>query len=453
MNIKFYSKKSLSLTIFLVMIIAVSFAQPIVLTIDKAADYAIENSKTLKSAAIDLEIAKTKKNTAWNVVVPTVQVTGTMSRSTEVNNSMSAIMQMINPSYVPEEITESDHWVAVGGVSANLNLSFALIKAYQITVANYEAGLITWEQTVKQTKRDVKKMFYSLLLLQENLKLQQTMLENARQRMIQAQTSYKNGQVPELSYLQAQVAYENKLPGVIEMEQMVKQQFDMFCFVLGMPYGTQIALEGSIEPSFYSVNAEELINKHLYNRLDIKSFNKNLQILNDSLTATKLQIFTPALAVSYSFQPMLSDVTGEWFNSDSWRDNGSFSVTLAWNLTNMLPFSSNSVGMKETKKSIEKMELTYATVLQNAEIEIHTLVDKLEKSQAAIEAGLSSVELAQKAYNMTLTAFKNGTTEYLDVKDAESQLAQAKLGLMNERYTYMTGILDLEYAINSELVK
>ena len=188
-------------------------------------------------------------------------------------------------------------------------------------------------------------------------------------------------------------------------------------------------------------------------RLDVKSLDITKQILQKGITATKVQTFTPALALSYGFQPMINDISKNWFDTDNFTDNGSFSVTLAWNLTNMLPFTSNMVNLKESKKNLEKLEITYDTVLQNGEMEIVNLVDKLKKSQAGIEAGQYSVDLAQKAYNMTLTAFRNGTTEYLDLKDAESQLAQAKLGLMNEKFTYLSGILDLEYAINSPLLK
>ena len=51
------------------------------LTVDEAVDYALKNSKTLQSAAIDLEIKMRAKDTAWNSLVPSVQVTGTLARS------------------------------------------------------------------------------------------------------------------------------------------------------------------------------------------------------------------------------------------------------------------------------------------------------------------------------------------------------------------------------------
>ena len=447
--------------------------EKMILTVDEATNYAIKNSRTLKVSAIDVEIAKLKKDNAWNVFVPSVQISGTMSRSNEASNTSEEMKKIMEEAlkevlFMPgmpgvgssgsssdtsesSEPKEADHWKAVGHVSVSWNFSFALFEAYRTTVSNYEAGLISYEQSVKQTERDVKKMFYGMLLMQENLKLQQEMLENAKMRMEQAAISYRNGQVPELSYLQAQVTYENKRPTVLEMEQTISQQMNTFAFLLGLPYGTKLELVGTIEPEFITVDSNELVEKYLTNRLDVQGLYKNIELVTHGLTASKLQTFSPALALSYGFQPVVMDITKNWFEDENNMDNGSFSVTLAWNLTNMLPFSSNMVSLRETQKNLEKLELSVATVLQSGEMEIASLVDKLKKCESSIAAMEYNVELAEKAYNMTYEAYRVGTTEILDVRDSESQLSQAKLGLLNEKYTYLTTLLDLEYAINAKL--
>ena len=119
------------------------------------------------------------------------------------------------------------------------------------------------------------------------------MLENAKMRMEQAAISYRNGQVPELSYLQAQVTYENKRPTVLEMEQTISQQMNTFAFLLGLPYGTKLELVGTIEPEFITVDSNELVEKYLTNRLDVQGLYKNIELVTHGLTASKLQTFSP----------------------------------------------------------------------------------------------------------------------------------------------------------------
>ncbi len=439
-------------------------AETVTLTVDEAVDYALQNSKTLQSAQIDLEMKTRAKNNAWNVFVPSVQAIGVASRSNEYNDpsaSMNGIMSMIEPLYkingIPfpggattsSDPTEKDYWTALGQIDVSLNLSLALIDGIKATKANYEAGLITWEQSVKETERDIRKMFYGLLLQQESLVLQQQSLLNAEERVAQAQINYSNGFIPELSLLQTQVAYENQKPAVLKSEQGLMQQLDLFAFIIGLPLGTNIVLEGEIAPTFIDLDSNNLVDRYLQNRLDIQSFLKSRELLGIQLSATNFQTYTPALALGWGWNPIFM-MQGEFLDWEDVPDNGSLSITLAWNLTNMLPFSANRQQARDLKDNIAKMDLQYETVLQNAEMEIHNLTDNLRYSESAIEAASQSIALAQRSYDMTVDAYDQGAAELLDVRDAETQLNQAKLGEMSERYNYLSSLLDLEYALNTK---
>lgn len=421
--------------------------EPVVrLTIEQAVDYARENSKTLQSSAIDLEIKKRASSYSWNQFMPSVQVTGTMSRKNEVTPiSIPGITMPPQP-----DPTEADHWTAVGGVSVSWNFSAAMIESIRLAKRDYEAGLISWDQTLRQTELQIEKLFYGLLLQEESLKIQQDSLENARLRMEQARINYLNGLIPELSYIQAQVSYQNMKPSVMKQEQLLKQQLDMFGFLIGLPAGTKIELEGAIEPPRIELVAQDLVDISMENNPDILLLNKNLEILKLTYSMQNLQTYIPSLSLSWGFQPVVSDIQENWI--DNYTDGGSFSATLVWNLTNMLPFSANQQKAKDTKDNIRKMELSLETLKENTALNIRTQIDNLNQAWANIEAASGNITLAQKSYDMNVTSYQNGTRELLDVKDAESQLNQAKLGLINSKYEYLTGLLDLEYSLNIDLI-
>ncbi|MBQ5849111.1 MAG: TolC family protein [Treponema sp.] len=424
--------------------------EPLTLTVEDAVSYAITNSKSLKSSEIDLEIKKRAKMYSWNVFLPSLSVSGTMSRSNEYSDMMDSIKSAINPSHKPLEPAEINHWKAVGNVSAQLNFNLAMIQSMWASKANYEAGLISWEQTSKQTEMNIRKMFYALLLMEENLRIQNELLDSAKARWQQAEINYKNGLVPQLSALNAQVAYENKKPAILELTQSFKQQKDTFAFLLGIPYGREINLVGSIDTRFVKVDADELVQKYAKENLDVKALQKNIELLKISLNASRLSTFTPSLSVSYGFQPVVAQIDSDWI--DTYIDNGSFSATVVIDVMKMMPFSANMQSIKDTKQNLAKAELGLSQLLQNTEIQIHTLVDKLNKSEASIKASQMNIKLAQKAYDMTVRAYNSGTQELLDVKDSENSLSQAKLGLLNEKLNYISALLDLENAINVKLV-
>ena len=473
--------KKLSLIgLLLVSVCGLSFAtesnntktqEPLTLTVEDAVSYALTNSKSLKSSQIDLEIKKRAKMYSWNVFLPSLNVSGTMSRTTRnstYESGKSAIIQAARLSSLEQgyplpssaydtlieqagfEDTETLHWAAVGNVSAQLNFNLAMIQSMSASRANYEAGLISWEQTCKDTEINIRKMFYGLLLMEENLKIQNELMDSAKARWQQSEINYKNGLVPQLSALNAQVAYENKKPAILELTQSLKQQKDTFAFLLGIPYGREINLVGSIDTRFVKVNADELVQKYAEENLDVKALKKNIELLKISLNASRFSTFTPSLSVSYGFQPVVAQIDTNWL--DTYIDNGSFSATVVIDVMKMMPFSANMQSIKDTKQNLAKAELGLSQLLQNTEIQIHTLVDKLNKSEASIKASQMNIKLAQKAYDMTVRAYNSGTQELLDVKDSENSLNQARLGLLNEKLNYISALLDLENAINVKLV-
>ena len=78
-------------------------------------------------------------------------------------------------------------------------------------------------------------------------------------------------------------------------------------------------------------------------------------------------------------------------------------------------------------------------------------VDTLNLARAQIDAMGRNVTLAQRAYDMTMRSYRNGATELLDVRDAETSLNQAKLGQISQKFNYISALMDLEDALNTDL--
>ena len=432
---------------------AAKSAETVTLTLDEAVAYARAHSRALKSADIDLEIAKRASDNAWNVFLLDVQATGTLSRTTDISGSIEQQNLFRRLALQPPiSETESMHWAAVGNISAGVNLSLAYIGQIRAAKAGYEGGKITREQTERKTITNVKKLFFALLLQRDSLAIQRETLENARRRSVQAAVNYRNGTIPELQLLQAQVQYENQIPETEQAETSLLQQLDMFVFLLGMPSGTKLELEGSIDPSLIDMDAGDLIAKYGNSSLALRSLDNNIETLEHNLSALDFASFSPALSLNWNYQPMLRDAfDSNWFDKDNWNDNGAFSATLAWNITNMLPFSSNRQKAKDLRANLEKLKISREQLTENQKLEVRTAINTLDQAKRQIDSMQRNVVLAQRSYAMMLRSYQNGTTELLDLRDAERQLNQARLGLANQRYQYITALLNLEETLNTDL--
>ncbi len=434
----------------------------VTLTVEQAVEFAKENSKTLKSAEIDLEMKKRASQYSWNVFLPKVQASFSAARTTEVdltlNNNMIQMANGLNQisslitgrPYVPQEtIAEKEkyHWALVGEVNASLSLSLAYIGKIRAAKVDYECGKITWEQSQKQTLMNIKKLFYGLLLQQESLGVKKTTLENARQRAAQAEVNYKNGLIPELRLLNAQVTYENQKPEVESAQQSLNQAMNNFVFLIGLPVGTKIQLEGSIEPSYVDVKSDELLEKYADNSLDYQNLRGSIESLKLNLSALDLSSYTPALVLSYNYQPMKTFVSDD----SKWRDQGKFAASLVWNLTDMLPFSANRQKAADIKANLKKLELKMEILKENQKVQVMKAVDTLNQAREQIDSMGRNITLAQRAYESSARSYRNGTTELLDLRDTESQLNQAKLGQLNQKFNYISALMDLEYTLNTDL--
>jgi len=451
------------------------------LTVDEAVNYAMENSLSLKSSAIDLEIKKRGNTYSWNTFLPSASVSGTLARSNNIDQTksgfssaistmtMAGVINAHNPlvnysAPTDDEVTkaledeygslENAHWHPVGSLSLQWNFNLAMIDAIRSSKKLYEGGKITWEKTCRDTEVNIRKLFYGILMMQENLKIQQESLKNAEARWHQAEINYKNGRVPELSVLNSRVTYENMRPNILSAQQQLKQQIDMFGFLLGLPYGQQIVLEGTIDTDFIEVDADQLYQKYIEQNNEIRSLKNNIALLKIKINATCLSTYTPSLSLGWGLSPTVSNITKSWTDDTNYSEGGNFTVTLVYsNLFNMLPFSSNMQGLKDTKQQLAQAELGLQQLYQNAEMQIHNSVDNLAKCKANIQAMNNNIQLAQKAYNSTLQGYNNGQQELLDVRDSESALNQARLGLMNEKMNYITEVLELETRLNTKLTK
>lgn len=426
-------------------------------SVSEAIDAAMNNNKQLQSAEVDLKTSQRADKNSWNGFLPTVQATGTLSHANSVssttkmaNGLLSLMDSATSGGLHGYQMEEKKTWATVFGLSLSFNFNPALITNIQLAKAKLASGELTYAQARAQTQVNVEKLYWGIALQEESLKLQKATLANTKDRMDQTKALYDAGYVNELSYLQAQVGYENLKPNVDQSVRQIAEQKRQFAFLLGFDPDEEINLTSSIEKEEERLGsiaiAEDLMFNGLSRRFDISALNAQNKVLSLQQKAVKDQIYFPTIALSASFQPVMGDITNYWWDKDNWFDNGSVSMTVAWNLTNLLPWSSASQSVKDMDDAKEKIAISQQMMQDNARIEIKSLLDKINQSKDAIASSTRSIALAQQSYDMTCESYANGTSELLNVRDAENQLNQAKLGRLSNEYTYLSALIDLEYA-------
>jgi outer membrane protein TolC len=429
---------------------------------DEAVSLAIRNNLSLESSRVSSSTKKRKADTAWNVFIPTVDVgavlNGSNVRSTSSGVAAVAPIPGLSPipgldvyGMVPYSVDVPQWRFILPSVSASLNLSAALFEGMRTLKLDYESGLISYEKAKSQLERDVRKNYYNMLLLQENIGLLRENLVAAERRVEMARANYRAGLAPELTLLQAQVAAENMRPQIDQAENGFKLSKAQFAMNLGLPYNTEFELVpwGGNEV-FIPLDVQELIAQASRDKPDIQELKQNILLLESRRKATFWQLYTPTLTLSWNMNPMLwDDVNGLVNGPDNWwkGQSGGLTISLMFRLNNLLPFGSQNQGLKDLDDSLQSLRIGLAQAVQGTELEIYSTILNLEKARATVEAQKLTVDLAERTYRLTEAAYRAGLQDFLEVQNAGLELQKAKIGVLEQNYTYLQGLIDLEYAM------
>ncbi len=403
------------------------------LSLDEAVSDALRNNLQMKSSEIDLKMAEMAYKYSYNTLVPTANATAAFSRSNDAKTMLDSSKNEVSFVY---------------GISGSWTFNPAMITSIRVAYQNYNNGQISYEQAADQMKQNIRKLYFSIVLQQDALTIKEDALEIQKNRYLQAQTDYENGLIPEIAYLQTRVAYENAKPSYEEAKIGLDSSKRQLAFLLGYDINEDLNLTTPIEHSFVEVNVNDALDC-VSNRYDIRALELSGKLLKLQKEALIESTFLPSISLSASWQPTLADI--DWKGKDYWIDNGSISGAVVWNLTNLLPSSSQYKSLFDLKNSQKKFDNGKQMAYDNARMEIINLVDKLNQAKGSLVSSDGTVALAQKNYDARLVSFNEGSSDYLDLQDSENQLSQAKLGRLSNKFNYIAALIDLESATGLKL--
>lgn len=420
-----------------------------ILEVGEAVELAVEHNLMVAMERISLETKKRVKNTTWNYFIPQVSLSASLSRSNEPPQPFEI------PGVI--EIPAEEHlWNVSFGFSASLTLSASMIYGIKQTIIDYETGEITLDMAERRITRDVKKIFYNIILMQENINLMEQSIDAMKDRYEQAVNNYNNGFVSEYVMLSAQVAYENAKPGLQDMTIAYDTLLMSFKQLIGLDRHEPVTITGSIEPKVIILGKSELMDL-IEERSDIRLQKKMVQMLKN-VKALKQSMLSPAFTVMFSMDPTFQGdpFSDPWFDDieNNWAQySGRIMFMLTIPVDGFLPYSKSQVDIAGSNDAIKQAELGVIQIRQAAELEIESIYMKLEKSQKALDALKLNVGLAERAYTLAEEAYNAGSKELLEVQNSELELNRAKIEVLKEKYTYIMGLLDLEYALNISLME
>jgi multidrug efflux system outer membrane protein len=406
---------------------------PITLTLDRAVELALENSIDLQKRFIDLHNAEYAARHLWAELFPGISTSLGLRYGTPLFSGDGSRGSVENLNYT-----------ASAGLSFQLNST--LSPAMKIAELAYRARLSEYENARRVLGIGIGETFYSLLAERETLSLLAATRKLAEQQLEKSRTSFRNGLVGELGYLQSQLSAETALLDFSKAEANYADNLGKFLVLLGLEQNTPVFLEGEITITRLEADPEALIRAYLPSRPDIISQRQEIERLSLVRQQKIREGRVPSLTLGTQWQGGSSAAGG--------GIGGDFSDTLSGSLTLNIPLESWIPGTKANQTiriadtDVEKARLNLKNTENEAMTAIRSLTTNLRNSWGNIEISGLRVQLAERTYELTEQGFQNGAVEFLVLEDTRNEMTKARQQLLNDRLAYKKMMLELSSALN-----
>ena len=391
-------------------------AAEVTVTVDSAVEMALERNVSAERGKIAFEALKRASDTSWNLALPKMTASGAVRQGTATGTNTYSM-----------------------SLGASLSVSPSIVKAIEKARLDYESGAITRESALRDVERSTRKAFYGILYEREYVSMLEGSVETARRQYEQALAKQRSGLVPEVDALSAQVSLERLKPTLEAARTALLGDLATFKKLVGIEQGETVSLSGSLAEAL----VDESIDLSGVTPMSaaVAKLEKNLEIARAMTSVTKASYLFPSFSLAYSYNPTKTDVPGA-----KWEDAGYVSASVTLALDGYLPFSSAGNAIKAAKDSVRDAELALADGRVSDAIERDSILREIERSLSSLKAHRLAVELAERTYDLTNEAYRNGTRDLLRLQDAADSLTEARTNLMKEEYALVSAVLDLEYA-------
>lgn len=398
-------------------------------TLEHCIELATRRSIPLANALRDEEAARAKIKQTKAQIYPQVSVEARYTRLDEEPLSFGD----------PTAQTEQDLY-NVTAAGSQLLYAGGSVKAAIDAAQNFEdISILNMERTERELVRQVKKSFYELLYLQENLNVARASLEQLEDFVKDAGAKYKQGTISEFDYLSAQVRLANERPNYINATNKLNLARQAFVNLLYLD-SESVHISGELSCTNQIVCLEQLTEHGVENRPEIRTLEAQIRLRQADVRVSKGNYMPDIYAyANYSGDSPNPDT----MSGSDWEWEWNAGLQARWSFLDgglrRAEILEKKMSLLSTKAKIEDLKRQIRLEIKNAYLE-------LEHAKQIVESGKENVSLAQRALEIANVSFHEGMATYLDVTEANVALKQARQTLLLAQLQYQQALADLEYA-------
>jgi multidrug efflux system outer membrane protein len=391
---------------------------------------ALTNNRDLRIAALNVERSRAMYNIQRDVLFPTLNASGDMSRQ-----AIPADLSGANP---PARVTSSRYDANFGVASWEIDFFGRIRSLKDEALATYLAT----EQARRSAQilliSSVADAYLALAADQENLQLAETTLVAQRSTYDMIKRRYDLGLVPELNLHQAEMQVDVALGDTARYTQSVAQDANALNFLVGSSVPVELLpLElGQVNPP-KEISAG-LSSEVLLCRPDVLQAEDVLKAANADIGAARAAFF-PRISLTAAIGTASSDLSGLF---KSGQGTWSYAPQIV-----MPVFDARTWSAHRAAKVQQEIAVTqYERAIQSAFREVADALATRGTVNQQVSAQQSLVHAATETHRLSVSRYDKGIDSYLTVLDAQRSMYAAQQGLVSLRLAKLANQVQL-YAV------
>lgn len=280
-----------------------------------------------------------------------------------------------------------------------------------------------------QVAMEVRMAYYSVLLDEALLRVQEQALEQAQVRLGQVEAFFEAGTGSEFDLLTAQVEVDNIRPEVIEARNRLELDRNRLKRVIGVSLDRHIELADTLGEPGAAPALEEAVAAAWRARSDLDGQRLRVRLQEENLSAESRSAF-PTLSLQAGFQRRAS-------SNDLLPPERDFSQSATAGLAFSLPLfdgRSRAGQVQQAEAELRREEFRLRRLRENVRLEVQQAHQSLESARERLAASRATVGRAERALEIAQTRFSNGLATQVEVNDAELAVTRSRTNAVEARY-------------------
>ena len=310
------------------------------LTLDKAIELALSDNPTMKVAEHEITLKEVAKKEAWQSLLPSVSIDGTVSydiKVAEIKTSMGSFKMGMD---------DANTWN--GGLNVSLPIyAPAIYRSIQMGKKDIELAVEKSRGSKLDLINQVKKAYYQLMLAQDsyNVLMESYKLTERNYNVVKAK--YEQGKVSEYDKISAEVQYRSVWPNVVSGKNAVALAKLQLKVLMGVTADVDLTINDKLSnyEERMQIDATSASQISLDGNSTLRQLDFNGELLNQQRKMLNSN-FQPTLALVGSYQYLSRSNTNWEFYNYKWSNSSNVALSLSiplFKASNFTKLKSNKI--------------------------------------------------------------------------------------------------------------